>query len=135
MGALVEQVKLRAALREAMGVVHEANAYVTAREPWKRIATDPEGAATAVDTVLRVIDNLKTVLAPFLPFSSQLVHQQLGGSGRLFGELRIETDREEGREHDVLVYDGSAAVGRWRPGELAAGQTLGPRGMLFRKVG
>ena len=37
-----------------------------------------------------MIDNLKTILAPFLPFSAQQVHEYLGYDGQLFGDLKIE---------------------------------------------
>ena len=133
-GAQLEAVRLRAALRAALAVVHDANAYLTERAPWQRIASDPVDAATSVYTALRVIDNLKTLLAPFLPFSSQRLHEQLGQAGRLFGKTRIETEREATRGHRVLTYDGAGAVGRWCPSELAAGQQLGPCAPLFVKL-
>ncbi len=89
-GDLLEQVKLRDALLAAMEIVREANAYLNEREPWKRIKEDPADAARTVYAILRVIDNLKILLAPFLPFSAQKLHEYLGYDGQLFGDLRIE---------------------------------------------
>jgi methionyl-tRNA synthetase len=88
-GDLLERVKLRDALQEAMSLVRDANAYLTQNEPWKTIKNDPAAAARSVYTVLRVIDNLKVLLSPFLPFSSQKLHEYLGYDGQLFGELHI----------------------------------------------
>jgi len=133
-GDLLAGVKLRAALQEAMRIVQEANVYLDRRAPWKRIKEDVQDAATAVYTILRVIDNLKIVLAPFLPFSAQRLHEMLGYQGRLFGEQRIETFRESERSHEALIYDASGATGRWEPSELPAGQKLGSIEPLFVKL-
>ncbi|PJF34422.1 MAG: methionine--tRNA ligase, partial [Candidatus Thermofonsia Clade 1 bacterium] len=134
-GSLLEAVKLRAALGEAMALVRETNAYLDRRAPWKRIKEDRADAATAVYTVLRVIDNLKILLAPFLPFSAQRLHEYLGYDGQLFGTLSIREYAESERTHTALVYDGSNAIGRWQPSQLAAGQALREPAPLFKKLG
>ena len=133
-GALLEQVRLRDALQTAMEIAREANAYLNEREPWKRIKDDPADAARSVYAALRVIDNLKTLLAPFVPFSAQQVHEYLGYDGQLFGTLEIETFQEETRAHEALVYDGSAAVGRWEKSALRPGQPLREPQALFVKL-
>jgi methionyl-tRNA synthetase len=133
-GALLEQVRLRDALQAAMEIAREANAYLNEREPWKRIKDDPADAARAVYAALRVIDNLKTLLAPFIPFSAQQVHAYLGYDGQLFGSLTVQTFEEAARAHEALVYDGSAAVGRWQPSALAPGQPLREPQALFTKL-
>src|SRR5690606_13876440 len=73
-GDLLARVRLRDALQAAMDIVRDTNAYLNEREPWKRIKDDPADAARSVYATLRVIDNLKILLAPFLPFSAQEVH-------------------------------------------------------------
>lgn len=133
-GDLLDAVKLRAALQEAMRVVQEANGYLDRRAPWKLIKEDPEAAATAVYTILRVIDNLKIALAPFLPFTAQQLHTMLGYEGQLFGEQQIETFAEETRSHEALIYDGSQAIGQWQPSELPPGQAFGAIKPLFTKL-
>ena len=130
-GALVEKVELRSALREVMAAVHETNAYVTAREPWKRIAQDRDDAAASVYTTLRVIDTLKVALAPFLPESCQHLHETLGHTGQLFGEISIS---REPFGHEVLTYDGTGAVGCWQASTLEPGQQLGRVSPLYRKL-
>lgn len=133
-GALISAVKLREALQTAFELVREANGYLSVHEPWQTIKTDPAAAARSVYAVLRVIDNLKTILAPFLPFSAQSVHEYLGYDGRLFGELHIQTFHESERAHEALVYDGSQAVGRWQPSALQPGQPLREPAPLFVKL-
>jgi methionyl-tRNA synthetase len=134
-GELLAAVKLRAALTEAMNVVREANAYLDRRAPWKRIKEDRADAGTAVYVILRVIDNLKLLLAPFLPFTAQQLHHFLGYDGQLFGQQRIVTYAESTRDHAALIYDGAGAVGQWQPSQLAAGQPLRTPAPLFKKLG
>jgi methionyl-tRNA synthetase len=123
-GGLLEGVKLREALTTAMGLVREANAYLDRRAPWKTIKENPADAALSVYTVLRVVDNLKILLAPYLPFTSQEVHQYLGYDGQLFGDAHIVEYAEATRNHKALVYDGSKAIGVWEKSRLRPGQAL-----------
>jgi methionyl-tRNA synthetase len=133
-GTLIEQVRLREALQTAMALVREANYYLDVRKPWHTIKDDPDDAARSVYTILKVIDSLKTILAPFLPFSAQQVHEYLGYSGRLFGDLKIEEYQEESRRHKGLVYDGSLAIGRWEKSNLQPGQQLCEPKALYVKL-
>jgi methionyl-tRNA synthetase len=133
-GGLIERVNLLEALKVNMDVVREANAYLSEREPWKRIKDDPADAARVVYTILRVIDNLKITLSPWLPFSAQKLHEYLGYDGDLFGRNSVQTVQESTRPHDVIVYDGAAAVGKWAKSALAAGQALREPAPLFIKL-
>ncbi len=133
-GGLLERVKLRDALQAAMALVRDANAYLNEREPWKTIKEDPADAARAVYTVLRVIDNLKVLLAPYLPHSAQRLHDYLGYDGQLFGTLDIKEYAESTRSHKALVYDGTQAVGRWQVSDLQPGQALRSPQPLFTKL-
>jgi methionyl-tRNA synthetase len=105
-------------------VVRDANAYLDKRAPWKTIKTDAADAALAVYAVLKVIDNCKTLLAPFLPFTAQQVHEFLGYDGQLFGVQHLQTYQEAARAHQALTYDASAAIGRWAKSDLQPGQAL-----------
>ena len=77
----LEAVRLRNALNSAMALAQEANRYIDQRAPWQAVKTDKEGAATTLWTCLAVINCLKTMLCPFLPFSSEKLHALLGLSG------------------------------------------------------
>ena len=130
----LEAVKLKQALSEAMALAHEANRYLNVKEPWKQIKTDPAAAATSIFVALRVIDSLKTLLAPFLPFTCQKLHNDLGYDGDLFGRLYIEEISETERRHLVLRYDDAMASGGWSSSHLPAGQALRQPAPLFLKL-
>ena len=132
--ALLEAVKLKQALEAIMTLAHEANRYLNLKEPWKQIKADPAAAATSVFVALRVIDTLKTMFAPFLPFTCQRLHAYLGYDGELFGRQYTEVVQEAERQHLALRYDPAGAIGRWALSELAAGQKLREPAPLFRKL-
>ena len=133
-GALLEQVRPKEALEATLALARDVNGWLNEREPWKVIKADRADAARSVYTALRCIDNLKILFAPFTPFSSQQVHEMLGYDGQLFGELDIESFSEETRDHLGLVYDGSAAIGKWEISDLQPGQALRQPSPLFTKL-
>ena len=133
-GALIEQARFKAAIAETMRISSLANQYVADQAPWALVATDPERAATVLYVALRCVDSLKTLFAPFLPFTSQIVHELLGYEGTLGGELAFATVAEDdGATHEVLTGD-YAAVGSWAPSELPPGRKLQEPRPLFRKL-
>jgi methionyl-tRNA synthetase len=73
----------RESIREIMALAQEANRYLDNKAPWKKINEDRDSAATATFTVIGVISCLKTVLYPFLPFSSGQLHHLLGFEGEV----------------------------------------------------
>ena len=133
-GALYEAVKLKAALLEARRLSQRVNQYLNERAPWKAIAADPEGAATAIYVALQAIDWLNLMWAPILPHSSEQVHAMLGYDRPLFGHQFTETIEDSRGRHLVLRYDHGAASGQWAAGELPAGQALREPAALFRKL-
>jgi len=66
-----------------MALAHEANRYLDEKAPWKAIKVDRQDAANSLSTALNVISYLKTMLYPFLPFSSQKLHEYLGFQGNV----------------------------------------------------
>ena len=134
-GELIAACKLRAALAEVMALAREANRYLDEKGPWFQIKEDREAAATSIYVALRAIDSLKTLFAPFLPFSSELVQGFLGYDGQLFGKPYTEPLKEaEGRIHEALCYDAGEAIGEWKPSSLPAGQQLREPKPLFAKL-
>jgi methionyl-tRNA synthetase len=133
-GALYAACKFRAALSEALALAREANGYLDRKAPWFLIREDPVGAGTTVYVILRVVDSLKTILAPILPHTAQQLHEYLGYDGKLFGTQQVVEYREETGAHEALTYDHSHAVGTWAPSELLPGQALRSPAPLFRKL-
>jgi methionyl-tRNA synthetase len=71
----------REAVRMIMALAQEANRYLDDKSPWKIIKENRDAAATSLYVALQIITNLKTMLYPFLPFSSQKLHEYLGFTG------------------------------------------------------
>jgi methionyl-tRNA synthetase len=97
------------AIKTAMALAQSANRYLDEKAPWKTIKTDRKAAANSLYTALSVITQLKTMLYPFLPFSSQKVHEYLGFQGRI-------------------------EDGRWEWQDLPPGQKLREPQPLFKKL-
>lgn len=131
---LLDAVKLKQALSETMALAHEANRYLNLKEPWQQIKSDPTAAATTIYVALKVIDTLKTLLAPFLPFTCQRLHSYLGYDGELFGQSYLAELQETERTHVAMRYDDRAATGVWAISELAPGQALREPKALFTKL-
>ncbi len=133
-GELIGAARFRAAITEAMRLADRVNQYASDQAPWATIKTDRERAATVLYVLLRAVDNLKIIFTPFLPFSSQALHELLGYEGWIAGPLEFRTVEEDGASHRVLTGDYASWVGRWAPSELQPGQTLAEPKPLFRKL-
>lgn len=133
-GDLYEGVKLRSALKEVMGLATEVNKYLDKAAPWKEIKFDKAAAGTTIYTALRVIDSLKVMFAPVLPFSSERLHTYLGYEQPLFGQQLIEEQTDSLGTHNVLRYLPETASGRWQPSRLSPGDTFQKPQPLFRKL-
>lgn len=134
-GELIEEGKFKAALGEAMRLSSIGNQYVDHEAPWAAIKVDRERAGTILYVALRIVDSLKVIFTPFLPFSSQKLHELLGYEGWLAGPLEFREIVEQGDgKHMVLTGDYSSWVGRWEPSELPPGQKLCEPVPLFRKL-
>jgi methionyl-tRNA synthetase len=133
-GGEIEGVRFKSGLTEAMRLATLTNQYVSEQAPWKLIESDRERAATILYVALRCVDNLKLLLTPFLPFSSQALHELLGYSDDIAGKLEFVEHREEGDSHLVLTGQYESLRGRWRASELPVGQKLLEPKPLFRKL-
>ena len=103
----------KAGISQGFSLARETNRYLDSTAPWKSIKTDREDAATSLWVSIAVINCLKTVLFPFLPFSAQRLHEFLGFDGRV---------EEEGWNFDYAV----AAV--------ESGRTLRAPSPLYTKL-
>ena len=134
-GEHLEAARFRAALQELLHLSALVNQYLTENEPWKLIATDRERAGTVLYVALRSVDALKVMFAPFLPFSSQKLHEYLGYEGTVAGAPERRTVREsDGSTHDVLTGEYTQSVGSWAPPGLPVGQKLRAPEPLFKKL-
>lgn len=132
-GAELEAVHLRSALGEAMKLATAVNVYLDVNAPWTAMKTDKDGAAKTVYTALKAIDSLKILFAPFLPFTSQLLHEFFGYETQLFGEQYTETVKDSLGEHTVLRYKNVEGL-QWKPSELKPDARLNQPRPLFKKL-
>jgi methionyl-tRNA synthetase len=92
-----------------MALASEANRYLDDTAPWKAIKVDRERAGTSLYVTLTVINALKILTSPFIPFSAQQLHEMLGFQGDVHNES-------------------------WAKPELPGGQALGTPTPLFDKL-
>lgn len=105
----LEAVHLKEGLREAMSLAQLGNRYFDERAPWRQIREAPSAAVVTMTTLLHLLEALKVAFAPFLPFSSQRLHEMLGWT-------------------DSLEDQG------WQRRSLPPGQKLPKPAPLFRKL-
>jgi methionyl-tRNA synthetase len=134
-GEHIENARFRAALGECMATSALANQYLSDQAPWALVKTDRGRAGTVLYVALSAVDSLKTLFTPFLPFSSQALHELLGYEGWIAGPLERRTVQEgDGSTHEILTGDYASWVGSWASSELPAGQALREPRPLFRKL-
>lgn len=133
-GNLYEAVKLRGALEECRRLSQRVNQYLNDKAPWTAIKTNPEGAQTSVYVALQCIEWLKTMWAPILPESSQMIHTSLGFPGEISGRQYTEEVKDAFGTHLVLRYDHTSAKGVWEAVKLEPGQAMQPPQAPFRKL-
>jgi len=80
---LIYRCHFKDAIRTAMSLAQETNRYLDEKSPWKTIKNDRLASATSLYVAISVISCLKTALYPFLPFSSQKLHESLGFTGNV----------------------------------------------------
>jgi len=133
-GEHLEAVRLRAALSEALRLAKEGNKYQDTTSPWFEVKSDKNEAAKSIYTALRIVDNLKVLFSPFLPFSSERLHRYLGYTQPLFGEQYIEAQQDSLGTHNTLRYRPPKPGWNWEPSSLQAGQLLESPAPLFKKL-
>ena len=107
--ARLDAVHLKETIREVMALAQFGNRYFDEQAPWRQVKEDRDAAARTIGTLLNLINALKVLFAPFLPFSSARLHQLLGYA---------DTVEEHG----------------WRWEAVPAGQTLPKPTPLFAKI-
>jgi methionyl-tRNA synthetase len=80
-GAEFEACRFRNGLQEALRLAQSTNKYLDERAPWKAVKTDLAHAGETLTTALIVINALKVLLHPVLPFSTTQLHTDLGLKG------------------------------------------------------
>ncbi|MFC4613664.1 methionine--tRNA ligase [Cellulomonas algicola] len=134
-GKLLGEHRNRAAIGEAMRVVQEANRYLSETEPWK-LKADRERLGTVLHTAAQAVADANTMLAPFLPFAAQKVHETLGGSGTLAPMPRIDEveDLDDASRSYPIITGDYAATPRWASVPLVPGAAVDKPVPVFTKL-
>jgi methionyl-tRNA synthetase len=125
----LEEARFQNALKHAMGMATKVNVYLGTEQPWHAIKTDRARAGTVLYVALRCVDDLKTMLAPFLPFSSQRLHAMLGYDDVIAPQPEVK-DLDTHR----IITGSYEAVDRWRPSTLEPGRKLPEPVALFKRL-
>jgi methionyl-tRNA synthetase len=80
---MIARCHFKDAIKAAMTLAQEANRYLDEKSPWKVIKQDKAAAGTSLFVAIAVLSCLRTVFYPFLPFSSQKLHEFLGYAGEV----------------------------------------------------
>jgi methionyl-tRNA synthetase len=133
-GQLLDSCHFKGAISEVLRLAALVNVFLSEEQPWKLVNTDRSRAATSLFVAIRCVDSLKTLMAPFLPFSSQRLHEMLGYTDTLSEQPTVrEYEEPDGLRHSVLggTYD---TTPRWRPSTIEPGRRLAAPQPLFRKL-
>ena len=133
-GQYLSNSRFKFAITEAMRTVAEANKYFSEQAPWKLRESDPARMRTILHVALQVVDDAKTLLTPFLPRSSQAVHEMLGGTGSWSGMPHVETVDEEGAPSYPVITGSYDTTFRWSSRPIAVGTPLSVPAPLFTKL-
>jgi methionyl-tRNA synthetase len=129
----LEQARFQVALKLVMSMAARVNVYLGTEQPWHTIKADRERAGTVLYVALRCVDNLKVMLTPFLPFSSQRLHRMLGYADVIAPQPDVREFSEDGASHIVLTGD-YPERNRWQPSELKPGHPLPEPKALFKRL-
>ncbi|HET8600421.1 MAG TPA: methionine--tRNA ligase [Segeticoccus sp.] len=121
-GGLVERHRQKAALAEVMRLVGEVNKYVTDQAPFKLKAESERGRlGTILHVTAQAVQDLNTMISPFLPHGANRVDAMFGGSGQIAPLPRIE----EVKDVEVDVAGADAADGEGTAYPIITGDYTG----------
>jgi len=106
---LLESARFKETIGEVMALARAGNRFFDERAPWRQVKEDHAAAGQTIGSMLNLINALKVLFAPFLPFTSAKLHGLLG------------------------YEDGLESHG-WRIETLAPGTALPKPGPLFVKI-
>jgi methionyl-tRNA synthetase len=97
--SLLSRFRLKAACAAAMVLAREGNRYFDQAQPWKTAKSDPDRCAVSIHYCLQLMDTLRIVFSPFIPFSCEAIGKMLGSSSTdwsLAGRLNLSAGEQLG---------------------------------------
>ena len=134
-GSLIAKHSQRAAVAEVMRLVGEANAYISATEPFKMKDEDQKDRLHTVLYVLaQVVNDLNLMISPFLPHSANLVEKTFGGDRVIAPMPRSEEVVDlDGSTYPIITGDYTAAP-RWESTQVRIGAKVEKPKPIFQKL-
>ncbi len=140
-GGLIGRHRQRGAIAEAMRVVGEVNKYLTVTEPYKMKGDDQrERLGTVLHVAAQCVLDCNTLLAPFLPHSSNQVWTTYGGEGEFMPMPRIEhvedLDPEDGAGLHVypIITGDYSTTPAWESRPVVVGTKVDKPAPVFTKL-
>ncbi|HET7193383.1 MAG TPA: methionine--tRNA ligase, partial [Nocardioides sp.] len=140
-GDLIGRHRHRAAIAEAMRAVGEVNKYLTVTEPYKmKDDAQRDRLSTVLHVAAQCVLDCNTLLAPFLPHSSNKVWRVLGGEGEFMPMPYVEhvedLDPDEGAGLHVypIITGDYSATPPWRHRPIAVGTRIEKPTPVFTKL-
>jgi methionyl-tRNA synthetase len=140
-GDLIGRHRHRAAIAEAMRAVGEVNKYLTVTEPYKmKDDSQRERLSTVLHVAAQCVLDCNTLLAPFLPHSSNKVWGVLGGEGEFMPMPHVEhvedLDPDDGAGLHVypIITGDYSATPPWRHRPIEVGTRIEKPIPVFTKL-
>ena len=107
----IESCKFKLALDSAMKIARNTNQYLDNKKPWHTVKTSIDETQKTLWVSIAILNCLKIALYPFLPFTSQKLHNMLGYDNKI----------------DLVGWN-------WKPEDLISGAVLPKPKPLFKKI-
>ena len=95
---LLEEVKLKEALKEIMRLSRMGNQFFQEQTPWKTIKEDPEDAQESLFILANLVKDLSILIEPYMPQTAKSIQEQLKlneSSWHDLGQLSVHGDINE----------------------------------------
>ncbi|MBI2357277.1 methionine--tRNA ligase [Candidatus Dojkabacteria bacterium] len=122
-GKSIEACKFVQSIEYILELGKFANKYFNDQAPWERIKSDKEIAGNTIYNNVQIVNALRTLIKPYLPFASRNIST--------FLNIKDEYDQNEELEANGYV---SKVVNNWNFTEIPAGTKLNKANILFEKL-
>lgn len=133
----LEHQNQHAAVTEIMRLVGLINKYISDMEPWK--INNQQRLATVLFTAAQAVNDIDIMFAPFLPHSSQKIHDIMGGKGMIAPLPHLEevTDLDDSQfQYPIITgtYRLNETVAPWKRELITPGAVIEKPSPVFTKI-
>jgi methionyl-tRNA synthetase len=95
-GTSISYCNFKKGLRAAMNLAQFGNVYFDQNQPWNKLKTDKQRCGTTLHICLQLVQALAVIMAPYLPFSSDVIWKMLGHTNSITRWDEARADITEG---------------------------------------